>query len=89
MPDAHPLSPAAARLDMSLGEAIYSLRAIRRHRPDPIPDADLTAIVDAAIQAPNGANMQLWHFLVVTDPALRADFAPLYKEAWWAKRQAS
>ena len=41
---------------MTLGDAIYSLRAIRRHRPEPIPDDDITAILDAAIQAPNGAN---------------------------------
>lgn len=77
------------RLDMPLGEAIYSLRAIRRHKPDPIPDEDIQVILDAAIQAPNGGNMQPWHFLVVTDPDLRAEFAPLYREAWWAKRNDS
>ena len=76
-----------ARLqDITLGDAIYSLRAIRRHRPDPLPVDDIETMLDAAIQAPNGGNMQLWHFLVVTDPELRAAFAPLYKEAWWAKR---
>lgn len=74
---------------MTVGDAIYSLRAIRRHRPDPIPEADITAILDAAIQAPNGANMQLWHFLAVTDQRLREQFASLYKEAWWAKRHES
>ncbi len=84
-----PLSAFAERLDMTLGQAIYSLRAIRRHRPDPIPDEDITAILDAAIQAPNGANMQLWHFLAVTDEDLRSEFAALYKEAWWAKRHES
>lgn len=77
------------RLTMSVGEAMYSLRAIRRQRPDPIPDEDLRLILDAAIQAPNGGNMQPWHFLVVTDPDLRAQFAPLYREAWWAKRNDS
>jgi len=29
----------ASRLSMPLGEAIFSLRAIRRLKPDPIPDA--------------------------------------------------
>ena len=77
------------RLDMPLGEAIYSLRAIRRHKPDPIPDDDIQVILDAAIQAPNGGNMQPRHFLVVTDPDLRKKFAPLYREAWWAKRNDS
>lgn len=74
-------------LSLTLGEAIYSLRAIRRLRPDPIPEADLEAMLDAAIQAPNGGNLQLWHFVVVTDAELRRKFAPLYREAWWAKRR--
>ena len=77
------------RLNMPLSEAIYSWRAIRRQKSDPIPAEDLTTILDAAIQAPNGGNMQPWHFLVVTDDALRASFAPLYREAWWAKRADS
>lgn len=77
------------RLAMSVGEAIYSLRAIRRQRPDPIPDEDIRLILDAAIQAPNGGNLQPWHFLAVTDPERRAEFAPLYREAWWAKRNDS
>lgn len=72
---------------MPLGQALYSLRAIRRLKPDPIPDEDLDAIIEAAIQAPNGGNLQLWHFVVVTDAAVRAEFAPLYKQAWWAKRR--
>ncbi|MEM7095392.1 MAG: nitroreductase family protein [Actinomycetota bacterium] len=74
-------------LDLSLGEALYSLRAIRRLKPDPIPDEALDTIVDAAIQAPNGGNLQLWHFIVVTDDDKRRQFAPLYHEAWWAKRR--
>ncbi len=75
------------RLAMPLGEAIYTLRAIRRFRPDPIPEADLRTILDAAIHAPNGGNAQPWRFLIVRDPALREKFAALYREAWWAKRR--
>ena len=77
----------ASRLAMPLGEAIFSLRAIRRLKPDPIPDGDIRDILEATIRAPNGGNAQQWHFLVVKDAALRAQFAPLYHEAWWAKRQ--
>lgn len=75
------------RLTMPLGEAIHSLRAIRRVRPDPIPEADLRLILDAAIHAPNGGNVQPWRFLLVQDAEQRAAFAPLYREAWWAKRK--
>jgi len=75
------------RLTMPLGEAIYSLRAIRRVRPDPIAEDDLRVILDAALHAPNGGNAQPWRFLVLRDAAVRADFAALYREAWWAKRR--
>ena len=44
------------RFAITLGEAIYSLRAIRRIKPDPIPDDDLLDVLDAARQAPNGGN---------------------------------
>ena len=74
------------RLSMTLGEAIFSQRAIRQFRPEPIPDADLREILEAAIHAPNGGNAQPWHFLVIRDPQIRAEFAELYREAWWAKR---
>jgi nitroreductase len=77
----------AERLTMPLGEAIFSLRAIRRLRPDPIPDVDLRDILEAAIRAPNGGNTQPWHFVVVKDPAQRAQLGTLYNEAWWAKRR--
>ena len=76
----------ADRLDMSLGDAIFSLRAIRRIKPDPIPDADLNSILDAARQAPNGANRQPWHFVVIQDAVVRKRFGELYRVAWWAKR---
>ena len=75
------------RLSMSLGETIFSLRAIRRFRPEPIPEADLEQILEAAIHAPNGGNVQPWHFLVIRDSQIRAEFAELYHEAWWAKRR--
>ena len=77
---------AAERFEMPLGEAIFTMRAIRRLKPDPIDDDDLRDILAAATRAPSGGNSQPWHFLVVQDPAQRQRFADLYREAWWAKR---
>ena len=77
----------AGRLSISLGEAIFTQRAIRRFRQDPISDADLNDILEAATRAPNGGNTQPWHFLVVRDAELRDQLAVLYREAWWAKRK--
>jgi len=78
-----------ARLKMSLGESIFTLRAIRRFQPVSIPNRDLTDILEAAIRAPSGGNSQPWHFLLVQDLDLRKKLANLYHEAWWAKRKDS
>ena len=75
------------KLTMSLGEAMFSQRAIRRFKPDPIPDEALQVALEAATKAPNGSNLQPWRFIVVRDGDLKEKFAKLYHEAWWAKRR--
>jgi nitroreductase len=66
---------------MDVYQALYTTRAMRRVRPDPIP-ADVQArILDAAIRAPSGGNMQGWRFLLVDDPEVKAQLAPLYRSA--------
>jgi nitroreductase len=75
-----------SRLSMPIGEAMFTQRSIRRFQPDPIPIEDLRLILEAAAKAPNGGNLQVARFLVVTDRAAIRAFAPLYREAWWAKR---
>ena len=80
---------AESRLSMPVGEAIFTQRAIRRLKPDPIPESDLRTVLEAATRAPNGGNSQPWHFVVVRDAGLREKFGPLYREAWWAKRADS
>jgi nitroreductase len=77
----------AGRLSMSLGEAIFTQRSIRRFKPDPIPLEDIHLLVDAAVKAPNGGNQQVARFLVVNDRATIGEFGKLYHEAWWAKRR--
>jgi nitroreductase len=76
-----------ARLDMPIGEAMFSQRSIRRFRNEPIPMADIELILDAAAKAPNGGNRQPARFLVLNDAELIRQFAVLYREAWWAKRR--
>ena len=77
----------SARLDMPIGEAMFTQRSIRRFRPDPLPLDDLQLIVEAAVRAPNGGNRQPARFLILTDRALIQQFGGLYREAWWAKRK--
>ena len=77
----------ADRLTMSFGEAMFTQRAIRRLKPDPIPEEVMRDIMEAAIRAPNGGNTQQWHFIVVKDADTRKKLGELYHEAWWAKRK--
>lgn len=74
-------------LEMPLGEVMFTQRAIRRFKPDqPISDAHIKILLDAASKAPNGGNTQPARYLVVRDRETRRAFGALYHEAWWAKR---
>lgn len=65
---------------MDLYEALYTTRSMRRLKPDPIPHDVQARILDAAIRAPSGGNTQRWRFVLVDDPALRAELGPLYRD---------
>lgn len=62
-------------------EAIHSARALRRFKPDPVPDEIITRILEAAICAPSGGNSQDWLFVVITDPEQRQRIAAAYARA--------
>ena len=64
---------------MDVYEALYTTRAHRRVRPDPIPERVQQRILDAAVRAPTGGNAQGWRFLLVDDPALKSRLGPVYR----------
>ena len=66
---------------MDAREVLYTTRAMRRVKPDPIPDDVVARILDAAIRAPSGGNAQSWKFVVVDDRDQIAKLAPVYKDA--------
>ncbi len=79
---------APAELDMPIGEAMFTQRAIRRLDPNrPISEAHLKIVLDAASKAPSGGNTQPARFLVVRNRERIREFGKLYHEAWWAKRR--
>jgi iodotyrosine deiodinase len=46
-------------------------RTVRDYAPTPIPEGVLDDCIRAAGSAPSGANLQPWHFVVVTSPAIK------------------
>ncbi len=49
-------------------EIIDTTRAIKRLKPDPVPEELLRKVLDAGTKAPSGVDTQPWEFLVIRDP---------------------
>lgn len=52
-------------------EEIRKRRSIRDFSPRPVPRKIIENCLWAALSSPSGANMQPWHFVVVTDPEIK------------------
>jgi nitroreductase len=49
-------------------EAIKTRRAIRKYKPEIVPDDMMETILDAGRLAPTGSNLQPWKFIVIKNP---------------------
>lgn len=53
---------------MKLMEAILTRRSVRRYTRQPVPEVMVRTVLEAAIWAPSGGNLQPWEFIVITEP---------------------
>jgi len=67
---------------MDIFEAINSQRAMRRLKPDPVPEELIWKLLDAAVKAPSGGNRQPWNFIVIRDDETKAKIAEWYLDGW-------
>jgi nitroreductase len=65
-----------------LFETMQTMRAMRRLKPDPVPDALIRKILEAGVCAPNGSNAQRWRFLVIKDTKVKQQVQVFYKKAF-------
>lgn len=63
-------------------EIIHTTRAMRRLKPDPVPDELVRRILEAGVSAANGGNFQRWRFLVIKDAAVKQAVQVWYKKAF-------
>ena len=61
--------------------AIHHTRAMRRLKPDPVPDEMINQLLDAANQGPTGSNKQNARWIVVRDPGQKAKLAELNRQS--------
>lgn len=71
----HPMESAGGEVF----ELMSTMRAMRRLKPDPVPDEVLARLVEAATWAPSAANIQGYSFVVVTDRKVMARVAELWR----------
>jgi nitroreductase len=65
-----------------LFEIIETTRAMRRLKPDPVPDEAIAKILHAGTCAPSGGNTQRWRFMVIKDRAIKQAVQAWYKRAF-------
>lgn len=70
--------------ELGIYEAMRTLRAVRRLRPDPIPRDVLWRVLEAATFAPTGGNAQPWRVVVVRDAEKKRRLGALYAKRWHA-----
>jgi len=68
--------------DTDLFEIMQTMRAMRRLKPDPVPDELIKKILQAGTCAPNGGNTQRWRFLVIKDRKIKQGVQVWYKRAF-------
>jgi nitroreductase len=62
---------------MQFDECVRSRRSIRRYREEPVPDADVEALIDLARRAPSSMDRQPWTFIVVRDRGAKKRLAEI------------
>lgn len=76
------MSDAAA--PQSFFDVVRTQRAHRALRPDPVPEALIERVLDAATFAPSAENTQPWEFVVVRDSAVRRRIGEIAAALWRA-----
>jgi len=75
---------AAGVAPLDFFTVVDTQRALRRFRPEPVPDAAVRRILSAATRAPSARGAEPWFFVVVRETATRAAIATRYRGAWEA-----
>jgi nitroreductase len=72
--------PDLAHYEMLMGVVRRRLTS-RQFNPDiPVPREHIEMVMEAARHAPSGANAQPWHYIAITDPAVKRQIADYFVE---------
>lgn len=69
-------------------DLVHRQRAHRSFTSEPVDDATIGKLLDAAVHAPSAENRQPWEFVVVRDDAQRTTLLDFAEKAWEAGGRA-
>lgn len=69
---------------MDFFELISARYSVRAYRPDPVPEALLAQVLDAARLAPTAANRQPFDLIVLRTAGRQAELGRIYHRGWFA-----
>ncbi len=72
--------PDLARYEQLMGVVRSRLTSRQFNPAIPVPREHIEMVLEAARHAPSGANAQPWHYIVVTDPAVKKKIADYFVE---------
>ena len=61
---------------------IRTTRAMRRLKPDPVPEELVQQILEAGVCAASGGNSQRWRFMVIKDREIKEQVQKWYQKAF-------
>jgi F420 biosynthesis protein FbiB-like protein len=76
------LAEKPAVLTPDFWRIVRTRRSIRRYQPQPVAEATLLALLEAARWAPSAHNRQPWRFCVVTTAAVKQELSRRMSERW-------
>jgi nitroreductase len=63
-------------------DAIFARRSVRAYTPQPLDEATIRSLLDAAVQAPTAMHSEPWAFVVVQDRAALKRYSDRAKGRW-------
>ena len=66
---------------MDLLTAIQTRVSIRDYKEEPVPEEIIQQLLQAAIRAPSGENLQPWKFIIIKDPKIKEKIGKLSVQA--------
>jgi len=70
---------------MKFDELIKARYSVRAYKPDPVPEEDLAAVLEAARLAPTACNLQAFRLIVIRTHGREEELQRVYPTAWFVQ----